>query len=213
MSTVIAPDFQHGDNFICGENVVIEQDVVVGDNVTLGHHVVLKSGSRFGSNINFADFCCTTGACILGDNVNVRTNTVVSKGVIAEDDVYIGPGVMTNHTKNVSHRRPNISSQMYVTRICQGAIIGASVWIMAGVRIGANVIIGGGVLIVKDVLDPGIYVGSPPRILKYLPPEYEVPLTTQNYYFDASLVEKYLPGIVESSVNNSKDSHRSKRNE
>lgn len=205
MSTVIADDFQHGSNFLHGENVVIEPDVVVGDNVALGHQVVLKSGTRFGSNINFADFCCTTGACILGNNINVRTNTVVSKGVIAEDDVYIGPGVMTNHTKNVSHRRPDVGSQMYVTRICQGAIIGASVWMMAGVRIGANVIVGGGVLIVKDVLEPGIYVGTPPRILKLLPPEYEVPLTPQNYCFEASIIEKYLPGIVEPSSEKSNE--------
>jgi acetyltransferase-like isoleucine patch superfamily enzyme len=200
MSTSIAPDFKHGSGFTHGENVVIEPDVVVGDNVNLGHFIVLKSGTRFGSNINFADFCCTTGACILGDNINVRTNTVISKGVIAEDDVYIGPGVMSNHTKHITHRRPQIKGQFYVTRICHGAIIGASVWIMAGVTIGKNVIVGGGVLIVKNIMDPGIYVGTPPRILRVLPPEYVVPGSSKEYNFQPEIIEKYLPGIIELPV-------------
>jgi len=197
MSTVIADDFKHGKDFSCGENVVIEPDVIVGDKVKLGHQIVLKSGTRFGSNINFADFCCTTGACIMGDDINVRTNTVISKGVIVEDKAYVGPGVMTNHTKHVTHSRPKAGSQLYVTRIGYGSIIGACVWIMAGVNIGDNVVVGGGVLIVKSVIEPGIYVGIPPRILRNLPPEYVVPGKSREYHFAPEIIDKYLPGIVE----------------
>ena len=70
MSTNIAEDFKHGSNFKHGHNVVIEPDVIVGDDVKLGNNVVLKSGTRFGSVIDFSDYCCTTGACILGNHIN-----------------------------------------------------------------------------------------------------------------------------------------------
>lgn len=194
--TDIAMDFRHGIGFKYGSNVVIEPDVIIGDNVTLGHNVILKSGTRFGDSINFADNCCTTGACILGDKVNVRTGTVISKAVIIEDCAYIGPGVMTNHTKHVTHCRPKVKSNFLTTRIGYGAVIGASCWIMAGVNIGKNVMIGGGVLVVKDLLDPGIYVGIPPKLLKDIPEELVVKGISKSYDFDEEIIQKYLPGLI-----------------
>jgi UDP-2-acetamido-3-amino-2,3-dideoxy-glucuronate N-acetyltransferase len=193
--TDIAMDFRHGKDFKYGSNVVIEPDVVVGDDVTLGHNIVLKSGTRFGNNINFADNCCTTGACILGDKVNVRTGSVISKAVIVEDCAYVGPGVMTNHTKHVTHCRPKIKSNFLTTRIGYGAVIGASCWLMAGINIGANVMIGGGVLVVKDLINPGIYIGIPPKLLKELPEELRVEGKSKLYNFAPEIIDQYLPGI------------------
>jgi len=197
MGEHVATDFQHGTNFRHGKNLVVESDVVVGDNVVLGHNVVLKSGTRFGNHIDFADYCCTTGLCILGDYVDVRTHTTISKGLIIEDKVFIGPGVMTNHTRHVPHCRPRVVQQYLVSRIGYGSIVGASCWLMAGIRIGANVVVGGGTLVVKNLDEPGIYVGSPPRILRVLPPEYVVSGESRPYDFGSELVARYMPGLAE----------------
>jgi len=196
MSTIIADDFQHGDNFKHGQNVIIESDVIVGDDVKLGNNVVLKSGTRFGSQIDFADYCCTTGACILGDHINARTGAIISKSVIVEDWVFIGPGIMTNHTKHVSHGRPNIPRVQYVTRIGFGSIIGSSSMLLAGVSITSNVIIGGSSVVVKNVKEPGIYVGSPIKRLGDVPKDYWVDGESKRYEFEQELLDKYLPNII-----------------
>ena len=50
---------------------------------------------------------------------------------------------------------------------------------------------------VKNILEPGIYVGSPPRILKVLPPEYVVEGESKRYDFSQEILDRYLPGAIE----------------
>lgn len=195
---VIGDNVRFGDNVTLGHHVVIEDDVVLGDNVKLGNHVVLKSGTRFGSHIDFADFCCTTGLSIVGNYVNVRTGAVVSKGVIIQDCAFIGPGVMTNHTKNVTHRRAHIAKDQYVTSIGYGSVVGSTVSMVAGLHMPANVFIGAGAVVVKPITEPGIYVGYPLKRLKDVPSSLalQVPDNYQEHRFDPALVERYLPAAM-----------------
>lgn len=192
---VVSSDFQHGENFKMGENCVIEGDVIVGDNVTLGHNVILKSGTRFGNDINFADNCCTTGICYVGNGVNVRTNSCISKSVIVEDRAFIGAGVMSSHTKNVYHHRPQMEKRQYITRIGVGAVIGSSTNLMAGITIGNNVVVGYGSNVVKDLLDEGVYVGNPAKPFGEIGwgMRVEIPEGWEPYMFSKEMLNKYLP--------------------
>lgn len=192
---LINKPFKHGENFKIGDFCIIEPDVIVGDNVSIGNNVTLKSGTRFRNNVKFADYCKTTGLCYLGNNVNVRTGATISKSVIVEDNVFIGPGMMTNHTKHVVHMRPNLEERQLITHIGYGSIIGSMVSMVAGVRIGDNVIIGASAVVTKDVLEPGIYIGNPIRKLKELPKEYyiEKPANYEEYKFSKEMLKKYLP--------------------
>jgi len=192
---VIDKSFIHGRNFRIGAFSIIEADVVVGDDVKIGHHCVLKSGTRFGDNIDFADYCKTTGICYVGNDVNIRTGSCISKSVIVEDKAFIGAGIMSSHTKYVDHHRPDMPKRQFITRIGFGSIIGSSVNLSAGVNICDNAIIGYGSLVMKDVLEPAIYVGSPLRKLADIPPEYyiEKPVDYAEHKFDAIMLEKYLP--------------------
>lgn len=193
--TVIENDVILGKGFSCGHGCVIESDVIVGDDVRLGHNVVLKSGTRFGDNIDFADYCCTTGICYVGNNVAVRTRSTISKGVIVEDDVFIGANVMTSHTKNIYHRRSGVCRKQLVTHICPGAIIGSCTNLVAGITLGQNVVIGYGSLVVKDLLEPGIYFGHPAKFIMELSDEMVMERLPnwEPYEFSEAMLEKYLP--------------------
>ena len=168
--------FKHGKNFKLGEFCVIEEDVVVGDDVKLGHHVMLKKGTRFGNSVDFADYCVTTGACWVGNNTAFRTGAILSKSVIVEDNVFYGPGVVTNHTKHVPHMRPNMRKEQLITNIGFGAIIGTQASIVAGITICPLAIIGGGGVVVKDLVEDGVYVGNPVKKIMEVPDEYVLKL-------------------------------------
>ena len=172
----ISATFQHGKNFEIGYNCVIEEDVIVGDNVKLGHHVILKKGTRFENNIDFADYCVTTGACWVGNNFAARTGAILSKSVIVEDNVFYGPGVVTNHTKHVNHMRPNMKKEQLLTIIGFGSILGTQVSVVAGVKIFPLSIVGGGAVLVKDLIESGVYVGNPAKKIMELPEEYKLAL-------------------------------------
>jgi len=184
----------HGENFKCGENVIIEEDVIVGDDVKLGHNVTLKSGTRIMNDVTLADYVKTTGICIIGNGVGARTGACISKSVIINDNAFIGPGIMTNHTKNVMHKR-NLKEVQLITRIGYGAVIGSDSSLVAGLTIGDNVVIAAGSNVYKDILEPGIYGGNPVRKIKDVDPEYilKKPESYIDYEFDIELLRKYLP--------------------
>lgn len=178
----IHDSFIHGNNFQHGHYCVIEDDVIVGDDVKLGHFVMLKKGTRIKNRVQLDSFVKTTGYCIIGNDVLMKADACIARCVVVNDKAFIGPGVMTNHTKNVVHQR-GLKEVPQITQIGYGAIIGSHTQIRAGSIIGDNVYIATGTNIYKDVLEAGIYGGMPVRRLRELPPGYMLfkPVNYPNY--------------------------------
>ncbi len=195
----ISDDFQAGSNLKLGKFVIIENDVIVGNNVKIGHRVTLKPGTRIKDNSIIDDHCITTGACYIGSNVNIRTGAIISKATIIEDKCFIGPGVITNHTKTVTHARENaLVEENLLTYISFASIVGSQASILAGVYIGPQSIIGGGSVIVKDVEGYGVFVGTPCKKISGLPGGYyvEEPEDVGKMYANGSILEnlqRYMP--------------------
>ncbi len=191
---------QYGKRFKQGIYCIIEPDVEIGDNVTLGHHVTLKNGTRIGNNVDIADYCCTTGICIIGDGVNIRTRSTISKGVIINDCAFIGAGIMTSHTKNIYHHRPDVPKQQLITNIGYGALIGSHSNLRAGLTIGNNVIIGYASSVLNDIVNSGLYYGNPLKRQGDVPDGMfvDVPITYKSRNFDPKLLKKYLPYVLHS---------------
>jgi UDP-3-O-[3-hydroxymyristoyl] glucosamine N-acyltransferase len=177
-----------------GYNVIIEDDVIVGDDVKLGHNIVLKSGTRVMNDVDLADYVKTTGICIIGNGVGVRTGACISRSVIINDNAFIGPGIMTNHTKNVMHKR-NLKEVQLITKIGYGAVIGSMCSLIAGLTIGDNVVIAAETNVYKDIIEPGVYGGMPVRKIKDLDTDFVLkrPNNYKEYEFDQEQLRKYLP--------------------
>lgn len=197
----IADDFKHGSGLKMGHGVIIEPDVIVGENVKLGHRVTLKSGTRMADNSILDDHCITTGACYIGRHVNIRTGAIISKSTVLEDYCFVGPGVITNHTKNVVHgREKQLKHEQLLSYICYGSVLGSQCSLLAGVYVGPQSIIGGGTVVVKDLPGYAVYVGSPARRLMDLPPGYrmEEPENVGKMYMTdeiLSLLKRYMPQL------------------
>jgi len=193
----IHSSFIHGENFRCGENVIIEEDVVVGDDIKLGHNVTLKSGSRIMNDVTLADYVKTTGVCIIGNGVIARTGACISMSLIINDNTYIGPAIMTNHTKNVMYKR-DLREVQLITRIGYGVVIGSMASLVAGLTIGDNVVIAAASNVYKDILEAGIYGGNPVRKLKDIDPDFVLDKPRDYVYheFAEELLRKYLPNWI-----------------
>ncbi|WP_161635186.1 hypothetical protein [Desulfovermiculus halophilus] len=198
----ISSDFICGENLNLGHDVIIEKDVRVGDNVKIGHRATLKSGTIIGDNTIFDDHCISTGACYIGNNVNIRTGAIISKSTIAEDYSFIGPGVITNHTKNVNHgRKDNIREVQLLTYIGYGSILGSQASILAGVTIAPLAIIGGGTVVVKNIAEEGVFVGFPAHRISSLPEEYkmDLPQNAGSMYMTKDILDhlkRYMPALL-----------------
>ena len=194
MTESIAQDFKYGANLEMGEYVIIEPNVIVGNNVKIGHRATLKSGTIIGDNSIIDDHCITTGACYIGNNVNIRTGAIISRATIIEDYCFIGPGVITNHTKQVTHgRTENVPDVQLLTYIGYGTVIGSQASILAGVYIRPQTIIGGGTVVIKDLTEMGVYVGSPAVKKMDVPDNYlmHMPDNAGSMYLNNNVFEHF----------------------
>jgi acetyltransferase-like isoleucine patch superfamily enzyme len=200
----IAEDFVHGANFEHGLQCIIDPDVVVGDDVKLGHRVHLASGTRVFNDVDIADDCVTTGVCVLGNHVRVRTDSCISRSVIVDDWVFIAAGIMSSHTKNIDHARPRAPKRQLITRYGYGCVIGSRTNTSAGITVAPGAIVGYGSHVVVDLEVPnGVYYNDPhpyatlQRTLGPDNPYYvDIPSDYVPHEIAPDLLEKYLPHVL-----------------
>lgn len=104
-------------------------------------------GTRIGSH-------CDIGGEI-GDRCWIQSFVFIPKGVIIEDDCFIGPGVIFTNDKYPP------SKDWLTTRVKRGAVIGAGSVILPGIEIGENAVIGAGSLVVQSIPGGETWWGNP----------------------------------------------------
>jgi UDP-2-acetamido-3-amino-2,3-dideoxy-glucuronate N-acetyltransferase len=118
--------------------------------------VVLGEKCKIGQNVFIA-----TGVTV-GNNVKIQNNVSIYAGVILEDDVFCGPScVFTNINTPRSAVARNTIDDYLITRVKQGATIGANATIVCGHTIGKYAFIGAGATVTKDIPDYALVYGNP----------------------------------------------------
>lgn len=110
---------------------------------------------------------------VIADNVRFGKGTVVMAGVVVNPDTTIGDGCIINTSSSVDHDCViGDYSHVSVGAHLSGTVhVGDSTWIGAGATISNNVnicdgcMIGAGAVVIKDITEPGTYVGVPARKL------------------------------------------------
>lgn len=154
------------DTAIIGKNVkigafcIIEDDVVIGDNTIIKNYVELRSGTKIGSNCLIDSKVSSSGQCTIGNNVTIRYSSIIARGAIIKDNVYISPKVMFN---NLNKNKTQIGGAI----IQENTFIGTSCVLHHGISIGRNSIIGTLSFVNKHVPHNEIWYGNPATFKKY----------------------------------------------
>lgn len=111
---------------------------------------------------------------VIGTDVKIGEGTVVMAGTVISPSSAIGNGVIINTGATVDH--DNIIgdyAHISVGAHTAGTVtVGKSTWIGAGavvsnnLSICDNVMIGAGTVVIRDIKEPGIYVGVPARKIR-----------------------------------------------
>jgi UDP-2-acetamido-3-amino-2,3-dideoxy-glucuronate N-acetyltransferase len=99
---------------------------------------------------------------VIGNNVKIQNNVSIYTGTEIEDDVFLGPScVLTNVT---NPRSQVVRRGLYErTLLRRGASVGANATIVCGITLGRYCFVAAGSVVVKDVPDYALVMGTPAR--------------------------------------------------
>lgn len=139
---------------------VIDEGCIIGEGTKIWHFSHIMSGAVIGKNCNLGQNVVVSPKVVLGNNVRVQNNVSIYEGVICEDDVFLGPGVVLT---NVINPRSAVSRkhEFKKTLIKKGTSIGANATIVCGNTINEFAFIGAGAVVTKDVPAYALIVGNP----------------------------------------------------
>lgn len=150
----------------------INNDVQLGNNVKIFHpQLVNLYGCTIGDETKIGTFVEIQKNVIVGSRCKVSSHSFLCEGVILEDEVFIGHGVM--FTNDIYPRATNEDGSLKTdadwdvveTRVKYRASIGSNATILAGVIVGEKAIVGAGAVVTRDVPDYAIVVGVPAQII------------------------------------------------
>lgn len=141
-------------------DVILGQDVVIRDFVNM-YGCTIGDGSRIGAFVEIQK------GVIIGKNCKVSSHSFLCEGVILEDGVFIGHGVMFTNDKRP--RAVNTDGSLQTeqdweclkTHVGRMASIGSNATILPGISIGEGAMIGAGAVVTKNVPAHSIVKGNP----------------------------------------------------
>lgn len=110
----------------------------IGHSVEIGSGAVIAEGARVTSNVTVGDGCL------------IQMDSTVAHDCVLGQEVNVNPGARLNGHVVLGDR----------------ITIGAQAVIREGIQIASDVTVGMGAVVVKDIDEPGIYVGNPVRRIK-----------------------------------------------
>ena len=152
--------------------MAINDDVRLGKDVKIFHpHLVNLYSCEIGNETKIGSFVEIQKNVIVGAKCKVSSHTFICEGVIIEDEVFVGHGVM--FTNDIYPRATNEDSSLKTeadwsvtkTFVKRRASIGSNATILAGITIGENAIVGAGAVVTHDVPDYATVVGVPAKII------------------------------------------------
>ena len=149
----------------------VADSVVLGRNVKIHHPAQVNLyGCSVGDETRIGSFVEIQKNASVGARCKISSHTFICEGVIIEDEVFIGHGVMFTNDRYPRATNPDGSPQSEAdwsvepTRVKRTASIGSNATIISGVTIGEGALVGAGAVVTNDVPDHAIVLGVPARV-------------------------------------------------
>jgi len=155
----------------------ITPDVILDDGVIIPQpDLVNLYGCRIGADSKIGAFVEIQKNAVVGSGCKISSHSFICEGVVIEDQVFVGHGVMFINDRVPRAANPDGSHQdeadweVVPTVIKKGASLGSNATILCGVTIGEGAVVGAGAVVTKDVPPQTIAAGNPARVLRRISP-------------------------------------------
>jgi UDP-2-acetamido-3-amino-2,3-dideoxy-glucuronate N-acetyltransferase len=150
----------------------IAESVRLGKDVRIFHPTLVNLyGCTIGDDSRVGTFVEIQKGAQIGARCKISSHSFICEGVVIEDEVFVGHGVMfTNDrfpraTNDDGSLQTDADWKLDETRIRRRASIGSHATIIAGVTVGEGALVGAGAVVTKNVPDFAIVAGVPARVV------------------------------------------------
>jgi len=127
-------------------------------------------GCSIGSGTMVGAFVEVQKGVQIGERCKISSHSFLCEGVVIEDEVFIGHGVMFTNDRLPRATNADGSPQgagdwtLETTRVCRGASIGSNATLLPGVTIGEGALVAAGAVVTRDVAPHMVVAGNPARV-------------------------------------------------
>ena len=158
---------EDGVTICCGAVVYagsrVQAGAIIGDQAQIRERAHVGRGSVVG-RASCVDFDARVGA-----GVSIQTGVYVTAGTVVEDEVFLGPGVVTTNDQTMGrHPRGEGLRGPVFRRACR---IGGGAVVLPGIEIGEEAFVAAGAVVTRNVAPRQVVIGVPGRPLREVPEE------------------------------------------
>jgi UDP-2-acetamido-3-amino-2,3-dideoxy-glucuronate N-acetyltransferase len=155
---------------VLGAGVVVCAGAIVfagaalGDHAIVGDQALVRERARTGDDTVVGRGSCLDNDVTVGARVRVQTGVYITAWSEVEDDVFVGPGVITTNDDTMARHGPH--EPLRGARLRRASRIGGGAVLCPGVEIGEEAFVAAGAVVTRDVPSRAVVMGVPARVVR-----------------------------------------------
>jgi len=152
----------------------VDASVRIGAGTRVWDFAVVRERVEIGSDCTIGVGAYLGPGVLLGDNCRIQNHAQIFEQAVLDNNCFVGPGcVFTNdrvpRAVNLDGTRRQLGNwEPSLINVREGASIGANVVCVGPLTIGSWALVGSGAVVLNDVPDHALVVGSPARFVGWV---------------------------------------------
>ena len=160
---------RHDANVSVCAGAVVFAGAEVSEGAIVGDQSFVRERTHIGAGAVVGRGSAVDNDVVVGARARVQTSVYLTAFTILEEDVFVGPGVITTNDNTMSRHARDTPLEGALLR--RGSRIGGGAVLTPGVEVGEEAFVAAGALVIRDVPPRAVVMGIPARVVREVPDE------------------------------------------